>query len=159
MLIIPGRKMTDRWYWGQQNFKCKNHSPVSSRCRYLDWWGSPGYVSETSGILSVSVQCVFPVVQAHLSILLSCQLYKQTKIQLPVVCVFLQKHYHHAYSPLSLINVGYTPSVPSKHKTFVKHLYNICTMLDQLLRHWDDIVQMLYKCFMFAGLIFITNVA
>ena len=32
-----------------------------------------------------------------------------------------------------------------------KHLYNICTMLDQCRRRWDDAVQMLYKCFEFAG--------
>ena len=28
-----------------------------------------------------------------------------------------------------------------------KHLNNICTMLDQRLRRWSNIVQMLYKCF------------
>ena len=32
-----------------------------------------------------------------------------------------------------------------------KHLYNICTMLDQRRRRWADFVQMLYKCFVFAG--------
>ena len=32
-----------------------------------------------------------------------------------------------------------------------KHLYNICTMLDQCRRRWADVVQMLYKCFVFAG--------
>ena len=32
-----------------------------------------------------------------------------------------------------------------------KHFYNICTMLDQRRRRWDDVVQMLYKCFEFAG--------
>ena len=32
-----------------------------------------------------------------------------------------------------------------------KHLYSICTMLDQRLRRWSDVVQMLYKCFVFAG--------
>ena len=31
-----------------------------------------------------------------------------------------------------------------------KHLYNICTMLDQRLRRWSNIVQMPYKCFGFA---------
>ena len=38
---------------------------------------------------------------------------------------------------------------PSKHKT----LYNICTMLYECRRHWADIVQRLYKCFVFAGLL------
>ena len=32
-----------------------------------------------------------------------------------------------------------------------KHLYNICTMLNQRRRRWDDVVQMLYKSFVFAG--------
>ena len=32
-----------------------------------------------------------------------------------------------------------------------KHLYNIFTMLDQRRRRWSNIVQMLYKCFVFAG--------
>ena len=30
-----------------------------------------------------------------------------------------------------------------------KHLYDICTMLDQ---RWVDVVHMLYKCFVFAGM-------
>ena len=32
-----------------------------------------------------------------------------------------------------------------------KHLYTICTMLDQRRRRWADVVQMLYKCFVSAG--------
>ena len=32
-----------------------------------------------------------------------------------------------------------------------KHLYNICTMFDQRRSRWADVVQMLYKCFVFAG--------
>ena len=32
-----------------------------------------------------------------------------------------------------------------------KHLYNICTMLDQRLGRLNDVVQMLCKCFVFAG--------
>ena len=32
-----------------------------------------------------------------------------------------------------------------------KHLYNICTMFDQRRRRWADVVQMLCKCFVFAG--------
>ena len=34
-----------------------------------------------------------------------------------------------------------------------KHLYNMCTMLDQRRRRWAYVVQMLYKCFVFAGII------
>ena len=33
-----------------------------------------------------------------------------------------------------------------------KHLYNICTMLGQRQRRWADVVQMFYKCFVFAGI-------
>ena len=32
-----------------------------------------------------------------------------------------------------------------------KHVYNICTMLDQRRRRWADVLQILYKCFVFAG--------
>ena len=32
-----------------------------------------------------------------------------------------------------------------------KHLYNICTTSSQRLRRWSNIVQMLYKSFVFAG--------
>ena len=33
-----------------------------------------------------------------------------------------------------------------------KHLYNICTMSDQRRSRWADVVHMLYKCFVFAGM-------
>ena len=33
-----------------------------------------------------------------------------------------------------------------------KHLYNICTTPAQRLRRWTNVVQMLYKCFVFAGI-------
>ena len=36
-----------------------------------------------------------------------------------------------------------------KHKTI---LYMICTMVDQRRRRWAGVVQMLYKCFVFAGM-------
>ena len=40
---------------------------------------------------------------------------------------------------------------PSKHKTF-EHLHNICKMLYQRQRRWTDVVQMLYKCVVCAGI-------
>ena len=39
---------------------------------------------------------------------------------------------------------------PSEHKTFVRSI-SACTMLDQRERRWAGVVQMLYKCFVFAG--------
>ena len=33
------------------------------------------------------------------------------------------------------------------------HLYNICTMLDQRQRRWADVVQMLFKSFVFAEVV------
>ena len=41
------------------------------------------------------------------------------------------------------------PTVPAN----TKHLYNICTTSAQRLRHWSNIVQMLYKYFVFTGVI------
>ena len=35
-----------------------------------------------------------------------------------------------------------------------KHLYNICTIVDQRRRCWADVVQMLYKYCVFAGIVF-----
>ena len=32
-----------------------------------------------------------------------------------------------------------------------KYLYNICTTSAQRIRRWSSIVQMLYKCFVFPG--------
>ena len=37
-----------------------------------------------------------------------------------------------------------------------KHLYKICTMLDQHRRYWAGVVQMLYKCVVFAGIAIIS---
>ena len=34
-----------------------------------------------------------------------------------------------------------------------KLLYNFCKMLDQRRRRWADVVQMLYKCFVFTGIV------
>ena len=37
------------------------------------------------------------------------------------------------------------------------HLYNICTMWDQRRRCWADVVQMLYKCFVFSWFLLLCN--
>ena len=36
-----------------------------------------------------------------------------------------------------------------------KHLYKNCTMLDQPRKRWTAVVQVLYKCFVFAGMLII----
>ena len=36
------------------------------------------------------------------------------------------------------------------HPANTKHLYDVFTMLDQRRRRWAGVVQMLYKCFVFA---------
>ena len=37
------------------------------------------------------------------------------------------------------------------HPADATYLYNICATSAQRLRRWSNIVQMLYKCFVFAG--------
>ena len=54
---------------------------------------------------------------------------------------------------------GLCPQLCGKRRHFprmhipanTKHLYNICTKLNQRRRRWVDVVQMFYKCFVFAG--------
>ena len=36
-------------------------------------------------------------------------------------------------------------------------MYNICTTSAQRLRRWSDIVQMLYKCFVFIGMVCVSG--
>ena len=47
--------------------------------------------------------------------------------------------------------IGYIP-IWCTYPVNTKHLYNICTTLDKRRRRWADVVQMLYKCFLFAGM-------
>ena len=54
--------------------------------------------------------------------------------------------YTHAATPRK--KSGLRPSRQTQ-----KHLYNICTMLDQRRRRWAGVAQMLYKCFVFAGVL------
>ena len=41
----------------------------------------------------------------------------------------------------------------SRSSANTKHLYNICTTSAQRLRRWSNIAQMLYKCFVFTGIL------
>ena len=50
----------------------------------------------------------------------------------------------------SLNVLFYKKSRISEHKIFV---YNICIMLDQRRRPCADFVEMLYKCFVFTGVL------
>ena len=55
--------------------------------------------------------------------------------------------------PVRDVRTGYEASLVVERPVPVntKHLHNICTMLAQRLRRWPNIVQMSYKCFVFAG--------
>ena len=48
-------------------------------------------------------------------------------------------------------------SAAMRHPSNTKHLHNICTMLNQLRRRWADVVQVLYRCFLFDGIICMDN--
>ena len=53
---------------------------------------------------------------------------------------------------LALYDLLYSTTEKSHHNPVnTKHLYNICAMSDQRRRRWDDVAQMLYKCFVLAG--------
>ena len=46
---------------------------------------------------------------------------------------------------------GQCHHLPVSHPVNTKRLCNICTMFDLRQSHWADVVQMLYKCFVFTG--------
>ena len=48
------------------------------------------------------------------------------------------------------IALSYTERALLKKNRTPSKRYNICTMLAQRRRRWADVVQMLYKCFVFA---------
>ena len=60
----------------------------------------------------------------------------------------IHAHMLYGYSPIQTLKNGICYLIPVN----TKHLYNICRMLDQRRRRWADVVQMLYKCFVFAGM-------
>ena len=49
-----------------------------------------------------------------------------------------------------------SPSRQSAYPANTKHLYNIFTMLAQRRRRWANVVEMLYKCCVFAGYVPLT---
>ena len=60
-------------------------------------------------------------------------------------------------SQTALLTDNLPPVVPN-YLPKTKHLYNIYTMLDQRLRRWADVAYMLYKCFVFAGYLLVSDV-
>ena len=60
----------------------------------------------------------------------------------------IHAHMLYGYSPIQTLKNVICYLIPVN----TKHLYNICRMLDQRRRRWADVVQMLYKCFVFAGM-------
>ena len=79
--------------------------------------------------------------------------------------LFIKNDWSHSHSPFGLRTLGFllSPydvkpynfllkiSSPKINPANTKHLYTICTTSAQRLRRWSNIVQMLYKCFVFAG--------
>ena len=62
------------------------------------------------------------------------------------MCVETQEAYNQYQRSLNIVSRADCQPVNTKH------LRNICTMLDQRQRRWAGVVQMLCKCFVFAGL-------
>ena len=60
--------------------------------------------------------------------------------------IFLSKCCRHAMTFYANAHFPY-----SRYPANTKHLYNICTTSAQRFRRWSNIVQMLFKCFVFAG--------
>ena len=54
--------------------------------------------------------------------------------------------------PRRRLPISHAASVHHLHPANTKHLDNICTTSVQRLRRWSNIVQMLYKYFVFTGL-------
>ena len=52
-----------------------------------------------------------------------------------------------------LLLIKYRPIIAGLYPETTKHLYNICRKVDQRRRRLEDIVQMLYKCFVFAVMV------
>ena len=46
-----------------------------------------------------------------------------------------------------------TPEQSDAPAMCAKHWYTICTTSAQRLRRWSNIVQMVYKCFVFTGML------
>ena len=65
------------------------------------------------------------------------------------MAIWHRKHTHKHPTPPPPQHTHKHPTPPPPVNT--KHLYNICTTLVQRLRRCSNIVQMLYKCFVFTG--------
>ena len=60
---------------------------------------------------------------------------------------------HHGKKHSQICSIMFYKDVSDVHPNpaNTKHLYNICTMLNQCRRRWADVAQMLFICFVFAG--------
>ena len=123
---------------------CKNSSAFFHR-QALAWWVWLWHRSGCSHtILTRSCGVLFNITTPHRLIYL-----RMAFTSIAFVYSTWRKHFIIYNRPGSKLKSGW------QHRPFpanTKHLYNICKMLGQRRRRWDDIVQMLYKCFVFAGL-------
>ena len=71
------------------------------------------------------------------------------------VVSFGNNHYIHvfvkAWCPIYPVFIAPQVWIITHDLWYTKHLYNMCTKLAQRLRRWPNIVQMLYKYFVFTG--------
>ena len=65
------------------------------------------------------------------------------------LCFGANYRLHYQSSVIRSITAEKAQSVHTVYPANMKHLNNICTMLEQRRRRWADFVQMLYKCFVF----------
>ena len=73
-------------------------------------------------------------------------LWKYTKVIMVIISVNFPIWNHHYLTVKFTCNSGC-----QVYPANTKHLYNICTLLDQRRRRWGDVVKLLYKYFVFAG--------
>ena len=92
-------------------------------------------------VVSLLTDNIFLTVPYLIVLVTNSNLYLVTNLSPPSVFAPIDGAIHDAFS-------WPEDTIPAN----TKHLYNICTMLDQRKRRWADVVQMLYKCFVFAGI-------
>ena len=123
----------------------------SSPLRMHDWRGYQAlYQSVTSPFLWYKLLCLLyganaigPNLEGR-----AARLWSRSLRGFPFKCDCLT----YLYSSVSKLGKCAHHTKRTWHRGKRKHVYNICTVFDQRLIRCADVVQMLYKCFVFAGI-------